>query len=72
MAKNKKNRDNNTASKLAVTSAVIGLLSSLIGLITKLIEMLNEQLNGEWETTPAPHTVILPNCKAIVNYKYGA
>lgn len=42
MAKNKKNRDNNTAPKLAVTSALIGLLSSLISLITKLIEILNE------------------------------
>ncbi len=42
MAKKKKNRDNNTASKLAVTSALIGLLSNLVNLIIKLIEMLNE------------------------------
>lgn len=42
MAKNKKNRDNNTASKLAIISALIGMLSSLISLITKLIEILNE------------------------------
>lgn len=42
MAKNKKNRDNNTPSKLAVISALISMLSNLIGLITKLIETLNE------------------------------
>lgn len=55
MAKNKKNRDNNTASKLAIISALIGMLSSLISLITKLIEILNEQLYGEWEHSHSPN-----------------
>ncbi len=42
MAKNKKSRNDNTALKIAIVSAIISLLNSLITLITKIIDLLSD------------------------------
>ena len=42
MAKNKKNRDNNTAVKLVIVSGLINVLNALITFITLLIKLFNE------------------------------
>lgn len=42
MAKNKKNRDNNTAAKLVIISGSINVLNAIITLITVLIKLFSE------------------------------